>query len=135
MSRDEFEAALLRLGANFALWPDELRSQAQALVSEDPACAALLADFRAWERQLRAAVQPQPFGAADIGRVLSAVDAAEAGWRPGKSFWIAGASLSALSFVAGVVLMLQTLAPEDVLGVPLSFIALAAGQGDIGGLL
>ena len=135
MTRDEFGEALLRLGANLERWPRSDAEPAKRLVAGDPVAAKMLADFTAFERTIADAVRPPHFGAAEIGAVLGALDAAEATWSPTPRFWLAGAGVSALSFVAGFAVMLAMLSAQGDSGLPLSLIGLAAGQIDIGGLL
>jgi hypothetical protein len=133
MTREEFGEALLRHGPDFKRWPMELARSAGLLVASDPVAAKMLGDFAALERTLAAAVEPPPFGAAEIGSVLVALDRAEEGWAPARRFWIAGAGASVASFVAGFVLMLMTIVQGEA--IPASIIVLAFGQADIGGLL
>jgi hypothetical protein len=135
MTRDELDEALLRFGADFTRWPPDLAEAARRLAAEDRVAARMLADFRAFEQTVADAVRPPPFGAAEIGRVLGALDVPEDTWRPGAGFWIAGASASLASFAAGAAVMLATLSYDGVLDLPIALMGLATGQGDIGGLL
>jgi hypothetical protein len=131
MTKEELNEALLRYGADLERWPEAKRQAARLLVDSDAAAAEILSDFVAFERTLAAAVQPEPFGAADIGAVLAALDADETGWRPTPRFWIVGAGISALSFAAGFAAMLLIASQE----LPPSLIDLASGQMNFGGLL
>ncbi len=131
MTRDELSEALLRYGADLKRWPEREREAARLLVSRDAAAAEILSDFVAFERTLASAVRPEPFGTAEIGAVLTALDADETGWRPTPRFWIASAGISALSFAAGFAVMLLV-ASQDL---PPSLIDLASGQMNFGGLL
>lgn len=135
MTRAELDEALLRFGADLDRWPQKLADSARQLATEDPEAAKMLGRFAAFERTLSAAVRPPPFGAADIGRILAAVEAEEAAWRPTWRFWAASAGASLLSLAAGAVVMLATLPGGADLDVALSVLALVSGQGDLGGLL
>lgn len=135
MTRAELDEALLRFGADLDLWPEKLAESARQLLARDPAAVEILTRFTAFEDTLGAAVRPPPFGAAEIGRILAAVEAEEAGWRPGWRFWAAGAGASLLSLAAGAMVMLATLPVRGDLDIALSVLGLVAGQGDIGGLL
>jgi hypothetical protein len=133
MTREEFGEALLRYGANLGRWPEVQATAARQLVEGDPAAAKMLADFASFERTLADAVEPPPFGAAEIGAVLAALDRPVETWWPAPRFWIASAGVTALSFVAGFMLIkAMTDASPDL---SLSVIGLAMGQADIGGLL
>ncbi|WP_343718445.1 hypothetical protein [Inquilinus sp.] len=135
MTRAELDEALLRFGADLDRWPRKLADSARRLVVEDPDAAEMLARFAAFERTLGAAVHPPPFGSAEIGRILAAVEAEEATWRPTWRFWAASAGGSLLSLAAGAVVMLATLPRGADLDIALSVLALVSGQGDLGGLL
>jgi hypothetical protein len=135
MTRAELDEALLRFGADLDRWPRKLADSARRLVAEDAEAAEMLARFAALERTLGAAVRPPPFGAAEIGRILAAVEAEEAAWQPTWRFWTASAGASLLSLAAGAVVMLATLPGGADLDVALSVLALMSGQGDLGGLL
>jgi hypothetical protein len=135
MTRAELDEALLRFGADLDRWPQRLAESARQLTARDPAAAEMLASFAAFEDTLGAAVRPPPFGAAEIGRILAAVEAAEEGWRPGWRFWATSAGASLLSLAAGAMVMLATLPGRGDLDIALSLLGLVAGQGDIGGLL
>lgn len=133
MTREEFSEALLRFGAKLERWPRVEASAAERLLASDPLAAKMLADFSAFERTVSDAVEPPPFGAAEIGKVIAALDRPKETWWPAPRFWIASAGVTALSFAAGFVLMLaMTEASHDV---PTEIIGLAMGQADIGGLL
>ena len=130
MTREEFGEALLRFGAKLERWPRVEASAAERLLKSDPLAVKMLAAF---ERTVSGAVEPPPFGAAEIGKVLAALDRPKETWWPAPRFWIASAGVTALSFAAGFVLMLaMTEAAHDV---PAEIIGLAMGQADIGGLL
>jgi hypothetical protein len=131
MTIEELNEALLRYGSDLKRWPEAKSEAARLLVDGDAAAAKLLSDFVAFERTLAAAVRPEPFGAAEIGAVLTALDADEPGWRPTSGFWIASAGISALSFAAGFAAMLLIASQE----LPPSLIDLASGQMNFGGLL
>ncbi|MGK9231702.1 hypothetical protein KXS07_08740 [Inquilinus limosus] len=135
MTRAELDDALLRFGADLDRWPQKLAESARRLLARDPAAAAMLARFAAFEDTVGAAVRPPPSGAAEIGRILAAVEAEEGAWRPGWRFWAASAGASLLSLAAGAVLVLATLPGRADLDMALAVLGLAAGQGDIGGLL
>jgi hypothetical protein len=123
MTREEFSEALLRFGAKLERWPHAEASAAERLVKSDPLAAKMLADFTAFERIVSDAVAPPPFGAAEIGAVLAALDRPKETWWPAPRFWIASAGVTALSFAAGFVLMLaMTEASHDV---PTEIIGLA----------
>ena len=79
--------------------------------------------------------EPPPLGAAEIGRVLTALEETSDTWRPGRGFWIAGASVSLLSFTAGAVLMLASLSSSGALDLALALADVASGGGEIGGLM
>ena len=65
--------------------------------------------------------------------MLAALDRPAETWWPAPRFWIASAGVTALSFVAGFMLIkAMTDASPDL---SLSVIGLAMGQADIGGLL
>jgi hypothetical protein len=133
MTREEFGEALLRFGAKLERWPQEEAKKAQRLVESDPVAAKMHLDFTAFERTVAEAVEPPPFGAAEIGVVLSALGQPKESWWPAPRFWIASAGVTALSFVAGFIIMrAMTNASPDL---PLSIVGLAVGQADIGGLL
>lgn len=134
MTREEFGEALLRYGADLKRWPKALAGSAKLLVAGDSSAAKLLKDFAGFERTLAEAVEPPPFGAAEIGSVLATLDAAEAPWLPARRFWIAGAGASALSFLAGFILMFAVIQAQDG-PIPDSMIGLAVGQADLGDLL
>jgi hypothetical protein len=131
MTREELNEALLRFGGDLERWPEREKDAAKVLVGSDAGAAKILSDFVAFERRLAAAVRPEPFGAAEIGAVLTALDGAEVGWRPTLRFWIASAGISALSFAAGFAAMLVVSSHELL---P-SLIDLASGQMNFGGLL
>jgi hypothetical protein len=131
MTREELNEALLRFGADLERWPQPERDAARQLVRSDKAAAKMLSDFAAFEVTLAEAVRPAPFGAAEIGAVLSKLDSAEAGWRPTPKFWIASAGISALSFAAGVAVMLVVWSQD----ISPSLMDLASGQVNLGGLL
>ena len=133
MTREEFGEALLRFGAKLERWPQVERGAAERLLKSDPLAAKMLADFTGFERAVSAAVDPPPFGAAEIGKVLAALDHPKETWWPAPRFWIASAGVTALSFVAGFVLILAM--AEASHDVPAEIIGLAMGQADIGGLL
>ena len=133
MTREEFGEALLRFGAKLERWPRVEASAAERLLKSDPLAVKMLAEFAAFERTVSGAVEPPPFGAAEIGKVLAALDRPKETWWPAPRFWIASAGVTALSFAAGFVLMLaMTEAAHDVSA---EIIGLAMGQADIGGLL
>ncbi len=132
MTREELNEALLRFGSDLERWPEREKEAASRLVASDRTAARMVADFTAFERTLADAVRPAPFGAGEIGTVLSALDASEAWWSPTPRFWIATASLSALSFAAGFAAMLVMAASQDI---PPSLIEFASGQANLGGLL
>jgi hypothetical protein len=133
MTREEFGEALLRFGAKLERWPQVDRGAAERLLASDPLAAKMLADFTAFERTASDAVEPPPFGAAEIGKVIAALDRPKENWWPERRFWIASAGVTALSFAAGFVLILaMTEASHDV---PTEIIGLAMGQADIGDLL
>jgi uncharacterized membrane protein len=72
-------------------------------------------------------------GAAEIGAVLAALPEAKHTSRFSPGLWLAGAtSISLLSFIAGFLMMQASLVTQDQLGVPLSLVALATGDADIG---
>jgi hypothetical protein len=133
MTREEFSEALLRFGSNFERWPQEEAKKAAQLIESDPLAAKMLADFSAFERTVADAVVPPPFGAAEIGAVLAALDRPPETWWPAPRFWIASAGVTALSFAAGFLLIkaMSNASPD----LSLSVIGLAMGQADIGGLL
>jgi hypothetical protein len=133
MTREEFSEALLRFGGDFARWPQEEAKKAKQLIESDPLAAKMLADFSAFERTVADAVEPPPFGAAEIGAVLAALDRPPETWWPAPRFWIASAGVTALSFAAGFLLIkaMSNASPD----LSLSVIGLAMGQADIGGLL
>ena len=97
MTREEFGEALLRFGAKLGRWPRPDAAAAKHLVAHDPVAAKMLADFSGFERTVADAVTPPPFGAAEIGSVLAALEESEESWRPSRQFWIAGIGASALS--------------------------------------
>lgn len=134
MTREDFSEALLRFGADLERWPGALARTARRLVASDPVAAKMLSDFAAFDRTVAEAVEPPPFGAAEIGSVLAALDDEETTWMPTRRFWLAGASASVLSFVAGIVVMLAVVTSQGG-AVPTSLIGLALGQADIGDLL
>jgi hypothetical protein len=135
MTRDEFDEALLRYGADFTRWPPREAEAARQLVAGDRDAAKMLADFRAFEDTIADAVRPPPLGTPEIGRVLASLDDTEETWRPGRGFWIAGASVSLLSFAAGAVLMVATLSSSGALDLALALVDVTAGGGEIGGLM
>jgi hypothetical protein len=133
MTREEFGEALLRFGANLERWPREQAAAAERLLETDPLAAKMLVDFTAFERTIADAVEPPPFGAAEIGAVLAAIDQPNETWWPAPRFWIASAGVTALSFLAGFILArAMTVSSPDL---PLAIIGVAMGQADIGGLL
>ena len=72
-------------------------------------------------------------GAAEIGAVLAAIDQPNESWWPAPKFWIASAGVTALSFIAGFILVrAMTVSSPDL---PLAIVGVAMGQADIGGLL
>ncbi|MGK9167053.1 hypothetical protein KXR53_12180 [Inquilinus limosus] len=135
MTRAELDDALLRFGADLDRWPPKLAESARRLLADDPEAVAILAKFVAFEEAVGDAVRPPSFGAAEIGRILAAVEAEEGAWRPGWRFWAASAGASLLSLAAGAVLVLATLPGRADLDMALAVLGLAAGQGDAGGLL
>jgi hypothetical protein len=135
MTREEFGEALLRFGAKLERWPLSEAEAAKRLMAGDPMAAKMLADFAGFERTIADAVTPLPFGAAEIGSVLAALDEAESGWSPTPRFLIASAGATALSFAAGFAVMLAMLASQSGAEVPSAIIDMAVGQGNLGGLL
>lgn len=135
MTRAELDEALFRFGADLDRWPQKLAESARELMGRDPAAAEILTRFAAFEDTIGAAIRPPPFGAAEIGRILTAIEAEEGAWRPGWRFWAASAGASLLSLAAGAMVMLATLPGRADLDTALSVLGLVAGQGDIGGLL
>jgi hypothetical protein len=135
MTRAEFDDALLRFGADLDRWPPKLAAAARTLLAGDTEAAGMLARSAAFEETLAAAVRPPSFGAAEIGRILAAAEAEEAGWRPTWRFWAASAGASLLSLAAGAMLMLSTLPGRTDLDLALSVLGMAAGQSGMGGLL
>lgn len=133
MTREEFSDALLRFGADLTRWPQEEAKVANRLLEADTGAAKIYNDFKSVEREVAAAIEPPPFGAPEIGAVLSALDRLEENWRPAPKFWIASAGVTALSFVAGFGLMLaaELFSPD----LPRSVMGLAMGQAELGGLL
>lgn len=133
MTLEEFGEALLRFGGNLERWPQEEAKKAARLVESEPVAAKMLVDFSAFERTVADAVEPPPFGAAEIGAVLAVLDRPAETWWPAPRFWVASAGVTALSFAAGFLLIkAMTNASPDL---SLSVIGLAMGQADIGGLL
>jgi hypothetical protein len=135
MTRAELDEALLRFGADLDRWPQKLAESARQLLARDPAAVEILARFAAFEDMVAAAVRPPPFGAAEIGRILTAVEAEKGVWRPTWRFWVASGGASLLSIAAGAMVMLATLPGRADLDIALSVLGLVAGQGDLGGLL
>ena len=135
MTRAEFDDALLRFGADLERWPPDLAAAARQLVAGDGEAAGMLARSTTFEETLADAVRVPPFGAAEIGRILAATEAEEAGWRPTWRFWAASAGASLLSLAAGAMLMLATLPGRTDLDLALSVLGMAAGQSEIGELL
>jgi len=136
VTREDFSEALLSFGADLDRWPRAKSEAARQLISTDVVAAKMLADFGAFERTIAEAVEPPPFGAAEIGVVLAAMPEAKRASRFSPGLWLAGAAgVSLLSFIAGFLMMQASLVTQDQLGVPLSLIALATGSADIGGLL
>jgi hypothetical protein len=135
MTRAELDGALLRFGADLDRWPQKLAESARQLAAGDREAAAMLARSAAFEETVRAAIRPPPFGAAEIGRILAAAEAEEGGWTPTWRFWAASAGASLLSLAGGAMVMLATLPGRSDLDLALSLLGLAAGQGDLGGLL
>jgi hypothetical protein len=135
MTREEFGEALLRFGAKLERWPRPDAAAAKYLLAHDPVAAKMLADFSGFERTVADAVTPPPFGAAEIGSVLAALEESEESWRPSRQFWIAGVGASALSFAAGIAVMLYSVTAQGQIDLPLSMIGLAIGQADLGGVL
>jgi hypothetical protein len=133
MTREEFSEALLRFGADLGRWPEPEAAAARRLLDGDPGAAELLADHARFERTLAEAVEPPPFGAAEIGAVLAALNRPPETWWPPPRIWIASAGVTALSFAAGFLLIkaMSNASPD----LSLSVIGLAMGQADIGGLL
>lgn len=133
MTREEFGEALLRFGSMLERWPQEEAKRAKRLIESDPLAAKMHLDFTAFERTLADAVEPPPFGAAEIGAVLAAIDQPNESWWPAPKFWIASAGVTALSFLAGFILVrAMTVSSPDL---PLAIVGVAMGQADIGGLL
>jgi hypothetical protein len=132
MTREEFSEALLRFGADLGRWPEPEAAAARRLLDGDPGAAELLADHARFERTLAEAVEPPPFGAAEIGAVLAARDREQAAWWPAPRVLLAGAGVSALCFVLGFVTVVAITPPQDI---PVPVVALALGQEDFGGLL
>jgi hypothetical protein len=135
MTRDEFDEALLRYGADLTRWPPRKAEAARQLMAGDRDAAKMLADFSVFEHMIANAVRPPAIGAAEIGRVLGAIEAKNDTWRPGRGFWIAGASVSLFSFAAGAVLMVATLSSSGALDLALALGDVAAGGAEIGGLM
>ena len=135
MTRAELDEALLRFGVDLDRWPQKPAESARELMARDLAAAEMLTRFAAFEDALGAAVRPPPFSAAEIGRILAAVEVEEDAWRPTWRFWAASAGASLLSLAAGAMVMLATLPVRADLDIALSVLGLVAGQGDIGGLL
>lgn len=135
MTRDEFDEALLRYGADLTRWSPAEAEAARQLVTGDREAAKMLADFGVFEETIAEAVRPPPFGAPEIGRVLTALEETDDLWRPSRGFWIAGASVSLFSFAAGAVLMVATLSSSGALDLALALADVASGGGEIGGLM
>ena len=107
MSRDEFEDALARYGANFATWPDALAKAGQTLAAADPIAAARLEQAERLDAILAATVAPSAVDSAMVGRIVSGISRRQeraTALRPtGKLFAWAGAAM-AVFLVAGFVL-------------------------------
>lgn len=135
MTCEELEEKLFRWGAELRGWPADQAAAAQTLIDADPEAAQLLADFAAREGYIAEAVPLPSFGAPEIGNVLSRLDAEEENWGPGRRFWIASAIASAVAFSSGAVATLVLLPSMGGLDVLLPIIGIAAGQGNVGGLM
>jgi len=136
VTREDFSEALLHFGADLDRWPRPEADTARQLVDDDPVAARMLAEFAAFERTIADAVEPAPFGAAEIRAVLTAIPEAKNTSRFTQGLWLAGAAgMSLLSFIAGFMVMQANLAAQDQLGVPLAIISFAMGDTSVGGLM
>jgi hypothetical protein len=136
VTREDFSEALLHFGADLDRWPQVQAEAARRLISADAVAAKMLADSGTFERTIADAVEPPPFGAAEIGAVLGALPEARSASRFSPGLWLAGAAgVSLLSFIAGFTVMQANLAAQDQLGVPLAIIAFAMGDTSVGGLM
>jgi hypothetical protein len=136
VTREDFSEALLSFGADLDRWPQVQAEAARQLLSADAVAAKMLADFGAFERTIADAVEPPPFGAAEIGAVIGALPETRSAARFSPGLWLAGAAgMSLLSFIAGFMVMQANLAAQDQLGVPLAIISFAMGDTSVGGLM
>jgi hypothetical protein len=135
MTLAEFEEHLLRFGSDLEAWPPFLANDARDLLAKDPGATRMLGEFISFDETVSQAVQAPPFGSASIGHVLSALDRDEEAWRPARRFWIAAATASMLAFFAGVGATVVGLHHDDAAALPVALLGIAAGQGNIGGLL
>ncbi|MEX0851908.1 MAG: hypothetical protein WD036_01290 [Bauldia sp.] len=111
MNRQSFEEGLSRYGGDLKRWPDELRGEAEALVADDEAAAAMLGAARRLDGMLAAIAAPQPVGSAMLGRIIAGIGNGtphDLTVRPtGRLFAWASTALAAFlvaGFVAGVAL-------------------------------
>jgi hypothetical protein len=107
MSRDEFEDALARYGADFSRWPTDSADRGRALAADDRGAEAALAAAQRLDALLAETARPVTVDAAMIGRIVAGIaggHAHETAVRPtGKLFAWAGAAM-AMFLVVGFVI-------------------------------
>ncbi len=111
MRIEQLEQAIDRYGGDLARWPDNLRTDAEALIARDTDAAKIVDDAARLEASLADALTPEPIDAALIGRIIAGIDSgahATGGLRPTPRLaaWAGAAMIAFLSagYVAGVML-------------------------------
>lgn len=111
MRIEQLEQAIDRYGGDFTRWPDNLRTDAKALIARDTDAAKIVDDAARLEASLVDALTPEPIDAALIGRIIAEIDSgarATGSLRPTPRLaaWAGAAMIAFLSagYVAGVML-------------------------------
>jgi hypothetical protein len=118
MTIEEFERLLLAHGADRAHWPEHQRAAAEALLTEDPAAGALLAEAARLDATLAAATAVPAGDSALASRILAALDGEAPGERVfglGRLLAWAG-STAAAALIAGFVAGQGLMAPDPARG-------------------
>jgi hypothetical protein len=133
MTREQFNAALDRLGGDLSRWPPALRREAEILIAEDSAAAAELDRARRLEGLIMEATAAETVDAALIGRIVSHNRARHDGVvvRPTRRLigWASAAMVAtlAIGFVVGAAV------PADQGDGTIAALLFSGSEEDIGG--
>jgi hypothetical protein len=133
MTREQFNAALDRLGGDLSRWPPALRQEAETLAAGDAVAAAELDRARRLEGLLVEVTAPEMADAALIGRIVSHNRARHDGTvlRPTRRLigWASAAMVAtlAIGFVVGAAI------PADQSDGAIAALLFSGSEEDIGG--